>query len=485
MRGDAKSTVRPHLRFITKKQFEIIHDATLKILAGTGVIVNLPEVVEMLAGHGCRVARDNVVRIPGHLVQEAVESTPGGFTLSDRNGEECIMLKGKRSYWGTGSDTPYILDSFTDQRRKTSLEDIEKAAVLVDGLENLDFMMSMGLAHELPQDVADKYHFLTMVSHTVKPIVFTASSVDNLRDIYEMACLVSGGEENLRSRPSIVHYTEPIAPLIHPADSLGKLIFCLDMGIPVIYTSATTSGQNGPATLAADIALSNARILSGVVIGQLRKKGSRMVVTMHASSMDFSSAVHTYASPEHMICQAVARDLAQYYRIPTWGRAGATDSKIVDQQAAFESGQEILLQALCGENLIHDVGYIESGLTASWDAMVLADEFIAVAKRVVRGFELDEDTLALDLIDRIGPSGNYLSQMHTVENFKKETFIPKMIDRDIFRNWQDKGGRSLLDKAKLRVKDILKNHKPEPLDGRLLRELEKIAQRRSKTDPEK
>ena len=474
MNKDMKSTVRPHISFLSRKQFEKIHHSTLKILADTGVMVKMPQVVDMLVSHGCKVAKGDVVKIPGHLVEEAIKSTPRSFTLADRMGEECVFLEGKRSYWGTGSDTPYILDSFTDKRRKTSLEDIKNAAVLVDRLENFDFLMSMGLAHELPQDIADKYHFLTMVSNTVKPIVFTASSLNNLKDIYQMASMISGSRENLKSRPFIVHYTEPIAPLIHPADSLEKLIFCLDMDIPVIYTSATTSGQNGPATLAADIALSNARILSGVVIGQLRKKGSRMIVTMHASSMDYSSAIHTYASPEHMICQAVARDLAQFYKIPTWGRAGTTDSKIVDQQAAFESGQEILMQALCGENLIHDVGYIESGLTASWDAMVLADEFISVAKRVVRGFELSEDTLALDLIDRVGPSGNFLSEMHTVENFKKETFIPDMIDREIFQNWQGKGAMTLLDKAKLKVKEILENHKPEPLGRELLKELDKI-----------
>jgi trimethylamine--corrinoid protein Co-methyltransferase len=333
----------------------------------------------------------------------------------------------------------------------------------------------MGVAHELPQTIADKHHFVAMVSNTVKPIVFTASSRENLKDIYEMACLVAGSEEALQRNMFIAHYTEPVSPLIHPKDSLEKLLFCMEKNIPVIYTSATTLSQNGPATMAGALTLSTARMVSGIVIGQLKRKGARMIVTLHASAMDPRSAIHPYASPEHVIAQAAAKDIANYYGLPTWGRAGCTDSKVLDQQAAFEAGYEILMQALSGENLIHDVGYIESGLTASWDSIVMCNEFIGAATRVADGFELSEETLALDVIDKVGPSGHFLTEPHTIRHFRKETWIPKLIDRNNIQKWEEEGKTTLLDRVNRRVKAILNTHQPEPLDQKLVKELRRIA----------
>lgn len=467
--------IQPRVKFLEREHIDEIHRAMLEILERTGIVVHQMEALELLAGAGCSVHEGNRVRIPSHLVEASLRSVAKRCTLSYRNGTRYLFLEGRKSYWGTGSDTPYILDSTTGKRRHTCLKDIEQVSCLVDALENMDFLMCMGVAHELPQTVADKHHFVAMVSNTVKPIVFTASSVENLKDIYEMACMVVGSEEALQKNMFIVHYTEPISPLIHPKDSLEKLLFCVEKNIPVIYTSATTLSQNGPATMAGALTLSMARIVSGIVIGQLKRKGARMIVTFHASAMDPRTAIHPYASPEHVIAQAAAKDIASYYQLPTFGRAGCTESKVLDQQAAFEAGYEILMQALSGENLIHDVGYIESGLTASWDSIVMCNEFIGAAKRVVDGFELSEEALALDVIDRVGPSGHFLTDPHTIKHFRKETWIPKLIDRTNFQNWEKNGKTTLLDRVNRHVKEILDTHQPEPLSDSLVRELKKLA----------
>ncbi len=467
--------VQPEVRFLTHEGVQAIHEAALAILERTGILVHHEGVVELLAAAGGKVSGSNRVTLPASLVEAAISTAPSKITISDRKGQPALELEGRKSYWGTGSDTPFILDSSTEQRRQTCLKDIEDVSRLVDGLGNLDFLMCMGVAHELPQSIADKHHFAAMTANTTKPIVFTAASLDNLDDIYQMACAVAGGKENLRQKPFIIHYTEPIAPLIHPRDSLDKLLYCVEHDIPVIYTSATTAAQNGPATLAGSLALSVARILSGIVIGQLTRKGAPMIVTMHVSSMDPRNGIHTYASPEHIIGQAAARDMASFYHLPTWGRAGCTDSKIVDQQAAFESGSEILMQALGGENLIHDVGYIESGLTASWDAIVMADEFIGTAKRVVRGFTISEETLALDLIEQVGPSGHFMAEPHSVSHYRQEFWLPELTDRDNFGGWQEKGRTTMLDRVKAKVKRILATHQPEPLEQKLFEHLQALA----------
>jgi len=191
--------------------------------------------------------------------------------------------------------------------------------------------------------------------------------------------------------------------------------------------------------------------------------------------MDPRTAIHPYASPEHVIAQAAAKDIAHYYGLPTWGRAGCTESKVLDQQAGFEAGYEILMQALSGENLIHDVGYMESGLTASWDSIVMCNEFIGAAQRVVDGFELSEETLALDVIDKVGPSGHFLTEPHTIRHFRKETWIPRLLDRNNFQNWEAEGKTTLLERVNRRVKEILDTHQPQLLDEKMVRELRKIA----------
>ncbi|NWG12622.1 MAG: trimethylamine methyltransferase family protein [Acidobacteria bacterium] len=475
--------IQPSMRFLSDEQIQEIHLASLDILERTGVVVHHPEVIELLLSEGCSMRSQNTVRIPSFLVEQALESIPCRIALYGRSGGKRLLVEDRKSYWGTGSDTPFIIDSFSGCRRQTTLQDIENAARVVDACENLDFLMCMGVAHELPQAIADKYHFVAMAANSSKPIVYTASSLANMEDIYRMAVMIAGSEEALRERNFIVHYTEPISPLIHPRGSLEKLLFCIDRGIPVIYTSATTTSQNGPATLAGALALSVARMLSGLLIGQLRRRGAPMIVTFHGSSMDPRTAIHTYTSPEHVILQAAARDMAAYYRIPTWGRAGCTDSKVLDQQAAFEAGCEIFMQALSGENLIHDVGYLESGLTASLDSIVMCDEFIGVAKRMIQGFELSEETLALDVIHEVGPEGHFLTHDHTVRHYRKETWIPRLIDRSSYQQWEEKGRTTLFDRINRRVREILESHEVVTLPASLLEELNRLAARETGSGP--
>jgi trimethylamine--corrinoid protein Co-methyltransferase len=480
MEKNSNISVRPRLCFLDPEGLKAIHLATLQILEETGVWIQHDGVVDMLASAGCKVIGPGHVTMPPQLVEDAVAKAASSITIYNRKGEPALFLEDRNSYWGTGSDTPFVLDTFSDERRQTVLKDVEQVARLVDALPNMDFLMCMGVAHELPQSIADKHHFVAMASNTIKPLVFTASSKENLDDIYHMACAIVGGEDVLRQKPFMLHYCEPIPPLMHPTDALEQLLYCVEKDLPVIYSAGTVAAQSGPATLAGTLAISNARILSGIVIGQLKRPGAKMVVTMHASSMDPRSAVDTYASPEHIICQAAARDLAGYYHLPTFGRAGCTDAKIVDQQAALEYAPEIHIQAIHGENLIHDVGYIESGLTSSCDAIVMANEIIGAAKRVARGFEINQETLALDLIKEIGPRGNFIAEPHTAKHFRKEFWFPELIDRDNFSGWEQKGRTTLLQRVKAKAHHILRTHQPEALDQGLAKNLQEWANKDNK-----
>ena len=195
MRKDLSLLCKPSFSILREEAKEEIHLAACEVLRRTGVLIHDAETVEMMAAAGCSVRNGNLVYIPMWLVEESVRLAPRSIYVANRRGEIAMRLEGRKSYWGTGSDTPFILDSRNSERRPTSLQDIAQVSLLVDALENIDFHMCMGVAHELPQSIADKHHFVAMVSNTIKPIVFTASSVRNLEDIYRMACLISGGEE--------------------------------------------------------------------------------------------------------------------------------------------------------------------------------------------------------------------------------------------------------------------------------------------------
>ena len=480
MYKDFTVRIQPRIDFLNEEQIETIHNAALTILEKTGVVIHSEEVVDFLSSFGCRVVDRKRVCMPSHLVEDAIRATPPIVNIYNRKGESAMELGTRKSYWGTGSDTPFTIDYETGQKRNTSLDDVRNFAITIDALDNMDFLMCMAVAHEFSGAIADKRHFLTMTDNTTKPLVFTASSVENLTDIYEIACEIAGSPENFERKPFIILYTEPQAPLIHPKDSLEKLLFAVEHGIPVIYSAATTAGQNGPVTLAGSVALSVARNLSGFVIAQLKRKGAKMITTLHASSMDPRSAIHTYSSPEHIIGQGISRSMLEHYKIPTFGRAGCSQAKVLDQQAAFEAGTEILFQALHGENLIHDVGYLEAGLSSSLESLVMCDEFIGFAKRVVQGFNLNEDSLALDLIDEVGPEGHFMAEMHTVENIKNEFWFPKLLDRDNYDMWESKGGTTMKGRIQARIKDILKNHKPESIGKDLVVKFEEIANKNHK-----
>ncbi|MGD2147036.1 MAG: trimethylamine methyltransferase family protein, partial [Anaerolineae bacterium] len=216
--------ITPGIQLLSDDQKEQVHQATLELLRRTGVSVLVPEVRDLLKDAGCWLDGERV-RIPPHLIDWAIRTAPSRVVLCDRHGEPAMELEGRKGYYGTGSDTPFVIDAYTGERRQAVLGDVANVARLVDGLENIDFLMCMGIASDVTAEISDLYHFRAMVSNTSKPIVYTAWSLQNLKDIVEMAEAVVGGAEALRRSPLMALYSEPISPLTHGIESCEKLLF--------------------------------------------------------------------------------------------------------------------------------------------------------------------------------------------------------------------------------------------------------------------
>lgn len=478
MRGNYTMKQPLQFRVLSESQLEELHSAALEILRRTGVDILEEEARELLREAGAKVDGSRVRISPG-LVEWATRAAPSQVVICDRNSTPAMYLERRKSYYGTGSDTHNVIDPYTGERRVAVKADIAKVARVCDYLPNIDFVMCMGIANDVTESISDLHHFEAMVNNTKKPIVSTAWNLNNLKDIVEMAEVVAGGPEALRCNPSMVLYLEPISPLQITLEATEKLLYMASKGLPVIWTPGQVGGATSPMTIAGALAQGNAEALIGLVITQLKREGSPVIYGGCALPMDMATMLAAYGAPEFMLSVAAWADIAHYYRLPVWGYAGCSDSKVFDQQAALEGAMNTLMATLSGQNLIHDVGYIESGLTTSLEQLVSSDEVIGMAKQIAKGIEISEETLALDVIDTVGPGGHFLGEEHTLRHFR-ENWFPALIDRSNYESWVGKGKKTLGQRANERVREILEAHVPEPLPEEVRGKLKAIIERAEK-----
>jgi trimethylamine--corrinoid protein Co-methyltransferase len=474
MTSGKNSTCVPSYHFLTAKQIQSIHAATLELLETDGVDVLHDEARQMLTDAGCELQGEHRVLIPGSLVESAIRSAPSSIIIYNRLGETALHLKDRRIHFGLGTDLTHTYDLESGRLRKSQLQDVQVAARLADALPEIDFIASYALANDSPPNLLYLDSFKSQLEHSTKPIFFTAAGLEDIQLIEEMAAAVAGGRENLRRKPFLIHYSEPLSPLIHSYGAVSKLLFCADQHIPVTYAPGMMSGASAPITLAGALAMGNAEALSGIVLHQVRSKGAPIISGIGMAVMDMIRATCIYGCPEYRLILSACADLYRHYGIPMWGTAGVTDANCLDVQAGMEWGASILLNAMAGANLIHDVGYMGQGLIGHPAALVICDEIISYTKRFISGFRLDEEHLGLDTIHQVGPGGSFLSARQTVRMLRTEHWYPDLCNRDSVGPWQEKGSRDMVDRAVEKARDILRRHEPEALPELVQKELVRI-----------
>ncbi len=475
MKTGFKSQCLPSYRILSDEQIQELHRASLDILETVGVRVSDGAAVAMLRAAGCRVKDQEIVLFPKWLVEECIRSTPSRITIFNRKGEEAMRLEGRNIYFGMGTDLIHSYDLRTGELRPSVLQDVVNAAIVADACPEIDFIASFAL----PCDVSTNTMYIecvrAMLQSSTKPIFTTAGGAEDLAVILAMAETVVGGEAALREKPMLIHYSEPTPPLTHSYGAIQKLFLCADKGVPITYVPGGTLGGTMPVTLAGGVVQANAEMLSGLVLHQLRRKGAPIIAGWAVVGMDMRTAVFSYASPEFRLTNSVFSDLYHYYGIPIWSTVGS-DANVLDQQAGIEHAMSTLLSALDGANLIHDIGYLGQGLIGNPAMLVMGNEIISYVKRFMAGFEMSEEALALDVIQKVGPGGNYLAEDHTYKFWRQELWHPKLMNRDNPDVWQQKGRKTYGDLVTRQALDILETHKPEPLAGELRDELARLVQ---------
>jgi trimethylamine--corrinoid protein Co-methyltransferase len=323
--------------------------------------------------------------------------------------------------------------------------------------------MSLGLTSGVLRQTYDRPQFLAMLKGTSKPLVITAVDKEGLTDQYQMACEVLGGPDEFAKTPLFVVYIEPSSPLTNSTEAVEKILYAAETGIPAIYTPCIMAGGTGPVTLAGTMVQALAEYLTGVVVAQLKRRGAGVIMGGVNSPMDMATSILSYGAPELALISAAMTDVAKWLGVPMFSTAGCSDSKVLDEQAAIEATLSIVVAALSGANLIHDVGYLESGLLGSFDMLVMSDEVIGMAKRILEGIRMSPETLAVKVIEEVGPGGQYLTHEHTRAHFKAETWFPTLIDRQMRRTWETSGRRTMAQRVRSRVIEILEHHEPMPI----------------------
>jgi len=459
---------------LTDEQAQKIHTASLEILESIGVRLHLEEAVEMLKKAGAKVTDENLVQVPPKLVEKALSTVPKEVALYDRHGNPVMPLGGERCFFGPGSDCLNIIDHRTGDRRKPVLQDVIDGTVICDALSNIDFVMSMVLPTDVDKTLADTYQVEAIFKHTTKPVIVVSYETEGLKDAVEMAEAIVGGAEALRQKPILTCYINVISGRVHNADALQKLLYLSEKGLPALYVPSSNAGVNSPMTRAGAVAYDNAGLLLGIVVSQLVREGTPIIISsMDSASIDMHTMVSPYAYPE----KGTMRSVAQRYGIPSFSLAGGTDSKIVDQQAAAEAALTILASALMGGNIIHDLGYLESGLTYSFAQLAICDQIVDWVKTFFKGIEVNDETLALDEVAKIGVEETFLKTKHTRKHYK-ETWYPDLFERGNYSDWARKGKKPLVERAAEHVQEILKNHQPTPLPNDIQVQFRKIIERR-------
>ena len=463
------------MTIFNENELDQVYEAALTVLQKTGFKTTHAKVLDLCKNAGCNVGGDRV-RIPREVIEQALETVPKGFTVYDRLGNPAMELTGRNSYYGCSTGSPHTRDYRTGEIRPTTYRDLEIGAHLSDALPNIDWVMPFGTTQDTPGFASFLYDFEACVKNTTQPVIFLSESVNDSRFIQEMAAACVGGRDNLRDKPFLIAYPEPITPLFYPEEVVDRAFIAADYGIPQCPGTSQLMGATSPVTLAGGVVLWLAEALMSLVVLQLYKPGSATCLSGNFGMFDMKTSVSTIASPEISMCLAAQAQMGQRLGLPTWGLAGASDAMLVDGQAGAESAFGILAQGLAGLNIIHDVGYLGSGMICSPEMLVLGDEICGMTRHFLRGITVDADTLATEVIDKVSPGGNFIPERHTFKHFRKETFFPTIMDRSFIQNWIDKGKHTVNDRITEKIDKLLEEHKPVALGDHELSELERIRQ---------
>jgi trimethylamine--corrinoid protein Co-methyltransferase len=444
-----------------------IHEASLTVLEKTGIQVEASEARDIFADAGATVdAENNRVYIPRAMVEDAIARACSQFVMAGRSDEHDMVMGGNRVYMGTGGAAVKVMD-LDGHVRESQLADIARIGRLVDALDNIHFYLRPVVARDMPNDLIDVNKAYAALTNTTKHVMTSAYNVASAREVIDLASMIAGSKAAYEERP-ILSFTAcwTVSPLRYAPETVEVLIELIRQNVPVALSSAPQSGATSPAALAGTLVQINAEELSGIVLVNLIRPGARVLMGYVPSVADMRTGNFVGGAPEFGLMNAAAAQLAHFYNIPVYNSSALTDSKVPDVQAGYEKGMTNAAAALAGTNYIHhSAGFLESMLCVAYEQYVIDDDINGAIMRMVRGIEVTDETLSVDLIDQVcRGEGHYLGTQQSLELMNTEYYYPHTADRQRRDDWAEQGELDMRERARRRVREILDTHQPERID---------------------
>jgi trimethylamine--corrinoid protein Co-methyltransferase len=470
---------RVKLEILSYEDMEKIHQESLRILSEKGMRYLAREGLEILADFGAEVDFDSqIAKLPPDLVEDSLKKTPSSFNLYNRNGELAMVMEGYNIYFGGGGFPSFFDDYENNTIRYVNKEDSIKHYIVGDYLQHYDFMHANCYPADVPRITSDRYMFAYGFINQTKHIISDTYGRDSIKDVIDMAVAIRGTFEKLQERPIFCIDATTLSPLTIDANQVEHLVEAARNKLPVACHSGVIGGAAAPVTLAATATQANAEVLAAITLVQQISPHTPFLMGSWARPMDMKKGNIVAGSAEFALLVAACAQMGKFYNIPTRGGGPLTDAHSPDAQAGYEKVFTSLLHALVGLNFISGFGLIGTENTFSLEQLVIDNEIANYTKRIVEGINVTEEKIAADLIMKVGPGGSFLAEPHTLQHFREELWDATLSQRhSSHEDWELKGKKDMRQVAHEKVKQILANHRPEPLDEKIEEEIWSIVKR--------
>jgi trimethylamine---corrinoid protein Co-methyltransferase len=467
---------------LSEKDIETIHDASLTILEKTGLTYEsgIEDTLEMLEKAGATIDRERArIFFPRDLITAQVEKAPERVVLYGQSEGNDLDLTKDQVYMGTGGAAIKILDLETGECRASRLQDIYQLGRLVDRLDHVHFYLRPCIPTDIPQAAYDVNMYYACLRATGKHVMSGVNDEEGLHRVIALASLVAGGREALRQRPFVSVITSfAISPLKLCTQSTRIMREAVRERIPVALSAAPMSGSTSPVTMAGTLAQLHAEQMAGICICQLTNAGAPLLYGGIPGMANLRTMGYLGGAVECGMMNAAIHQLSHYIKVPNYNSSALTDSKLPDAQAGWEKALTSVLAAMGGSNYVHHAaGMLESMLAVAYEQFVIDDEIIGMCCKVLKGIEVDAEHLALEVIDSVGPGGNFMMAPHTMAHMRKEYFQSNGVtDQKNRDRWEKDGSNDARERARAIARKILaeneKSYISEEVDRKIREQFE-------------